>query len=256
MRGPLSASRAFVSGASGGVGLAVARMLASGGAAMFLTARSADELAKVAFQISQDFAVPVETAVADITQPVEVEATALECGKIDIAVSCSGYIPPGRLEDVSAERFQRGLLSAVFAPAVMLRELREPLIESDHGLFIVVIDAPEEPCDDDIYAAMSGAALRALVAAGPVPHGFDDPFADEDEIADDGDDEDDRTEGETDPRQEDDDAPLPLLRTVGILSGRGARAEDLARAVLNIALEPQRWENGKTYHYRDILYPE
>lgn len=243
MRGPLSAHRAFVSGASGGVGLAVARMLASGGASLFLTARSADALAKAAFQISQDFAVPVETAVADPTQPVEVEATALECGKIDIAVSCAGYIPPGGLEDIPAERFKQGLLSTVFTPAVMLRELRDPLIESDHGLFIVVIDAPDEVRDDDIYAAMSGAALRALVAGGGVAHGFADPFDGDDET---GSDEDD-VEGE----------PVdPLLRTVGILSGRGARADDLARAVLNIALEPQRWENGTTYGYRDILQPE
>ncbi|TCS64040.1 SDR family NAD(P)-dependent oxidoreductase [Varunaivibrio sulfuroxidans] len=241
MRGPLSALRAFVSGASGGVGLAVARMLASGGASLFLTARSADALAKAAFQISQDFAVPVETAVADVTQPVEVEATALECGKIDIAVSCSGYIPPGGLEDIPADRFKQGLLSAVFAPAVMLRELREPLIESDRGLFIVVIDAPDEVRDDDIYAAMSGAALRALVAGGGVAHGFADPFDGED----------------TTENDETDEGPVePLLRTVGVLSGRGARGDDLARAVLNVALEPQRWENGATYGYRDILQAE
>ena len=80
---------AIVTGASGGIGLAVARLLAQGGAKVVLAARSADKLKQLEREIPGSFAVPTDMRKQeDIIQLVQ--QTEQKFGRIDILINNAG----------------------------------------------------------------------------------------------------------------------------------------------------------------------
>ena len=80
---------AIVTGASGGIGLAVARLLAQGGAKVVLAARSADKLKQLEREIPGSFAVPTDMRKQeDIRQLVQ--QTEQKFGRIDILINNAG----------------------------------------------------------------------------------------------------------------------------------------------------------------------
>ena len=89
---------AIVTGASGGIGLAVARLLAQGGATVVLAARSADKLKQLEREIPGSFAVPTDMRKQeDIRQLVQ--QTEQKFGRIDILINNAGQ---GLLSPVAA----------------------------------------------------------------------------------------------------------------------------------------------------------
>ena len=80
---------AIVTGASGGIGLAVARLLAEKGAKVVLAARSADRLKQLESEIPGSFAVPTDMRKReDIRQLVQ--QTETKFGRIDILINNAG----------------------------------------------------------------------------------------------------------------------------------------------------------------------
>lgn len=88
---------ALITGSGRGIGRAIAKLFAKEGAAVFLTARTEEELAAVAKEISKDGG-RAEYAMADLTHDAacrHVVATASEAlGKIDILVNNAGHYGP------------------------------------------------------------------------------------------------------------------------------------------------------------------
>ena len=86
---------AIVTGASSGLGVTFAKVLAEAGARVVVSARRVAKLKEVAAEISADGgrAIPIE---CDVTDPVQVEAMTArawdECGRIDILVSNAGVV--------------------------------------------------------------------------------------------------------------------------------------------------------------------
>lgn len=92
----MSATRvALVSGASRGIGAAIARELSAAGVALALTARSRDELDALAAQLPG----PARVLAGDLSQPAFaaylVQATLAEYGRLDIVVNNAGATPRG-----------------------------------------------------------------------------------------------------------------------------------------------------------------
>ena len=80
---------AIVTGASGGIGLAVAGLFAQGGAKVVLAARSADKLKQLEREIPGSFAVPTDMRKQeDIRQLVQ--QTEQKFGRIDILINNAG----------------------------------------------------------------------------------------------------------------------------------------------------------------------
>lgn len=106
----LEGTVALVTGASSGIGEAIARGLAAEGATVALLARREVELKALADRIAGDGGQALPVAV-DVTDPVQVadavERVADELGRIDIAVNNAGTMFLGAVEDAPIEEWQR-----------------------------------------------------------------------------------------------------------------------------------------------------
>ncbi len=106
----LNGKIALVTGASSGLGYAVARMLATEGADVAIAARRPDPLHAAAGQIRQEAPVRVLPITADVTYPVAcqrvVDTTVAELGGLDILVANAGGPPTGAFLELSDEQWQ------------------------------------------------------------------------------------------------------------------------------------------------------
>ena len=99
---------ALVTGASAGIGTALARELATGGTNLVLTARRRDRLEALAQELAAKHAVKTEVFVADLTQPAgprEIFAfTEQKRIVVDLLVNNAGFGAYGKFEKVPVER--------------------------------------------------------------------------------------------------------------------------------------------------------
>jgi NAD(P)-dependent dehydrogenase (short-subunit alcohol dehydrogenase family) len=116
---------ALITGASGGLGGAIARELASQGCRLFLTGRDRQRLAAAADAV-RAMAPSVHEHAADLADAASVEAMAgraLEAlGWIDILVNCAGIFPVRPLEQCTMEEYDRCLAVNVRAPFYLIRQ--------------------------------------------------------------------------------------------------------------------------------------
>ena len=124
----LSEQVVIVTGASAGIGEAVARRLARAGARLVLAARRADRLAALAKEIDPSggrvLVVPGDVAV-DADRRRLVEAALAKFGRIDALVNNAGYGTRGPVELVPVDLIRRNYETNVFA-LVALAQLVAP----------------------------------------------------------------------------------------------------------------------------------
>lgn len=105
----LRGQRAVVTGASRGIGRAIALGFAARGASVFAVARSAPGLAETA-RLADEFDGRLATGQADLSQPDEVEALIAnvveDLGGVDILVNNAGYDNELSLQDTTPEEWQ------------------------------------------------------------------------------------------------------------------------------------------------------
>jgi short-subunit dehydrogenase len=121
----IAGSRALVTGASGGIGRAIALELAQQGAAVILVARRALALEQLVAEIRKAGG-RAEFAVGDITE-ASVRRAALaraqsSFGGLDILVNNAGHGAMGRFADASPERLRQVFELNFFAAAELIRE--------------------------------------------------------------------------------------------------------------------------------------
>ena len=135
----IEGSRAVVTGASSGIGRAIALELARCGAKLIVVARSEDKLRSLADQICQSGqqAVPV---VGDITEEAVrrevVERAESELGGLDILVNNAGVSAHGRFLTASPDRLRRIMEVNFFAAAELIRAAL-PLLQSGRRPMVV-----------------------------------------------------------------------------------------------------------------------
>lgn len=105
-----SAKHALITGASAGLGLAIARQFAAVGTKVALVARDPEKLR----QAIRSLNVPPEQTLAisaDVTQQADVERMVAEVqqqwGQLDVLVNCAGKSVRGRIEETTPEQFQQ-----------------------------------------------------------------------------------------------------------------------------------------------------
>jgi NAD(P)-dependent dehydrogenase (short-subunit alcohol dehydrogenase family) len=132
--------RALITGASRGLGAALARFLAAEGWDLVLTARGRDPLAATASEL-ETFGGTIRPVAGDVTDPahrIELERAVVEGGRLDLLVNNAsdlGRSPLPALVQYPPDEFARVFRTNVEAPLALVQELL-PLLEQSHALVV------------------------------------------------------------------------------------------------------------------------
>ena len=141
---------AIVTGASSGIGLATARLLARKGASVALVARSSDKLEALARELPGSL--PVVCDVTDVAQiAAMVRAVEERFGRVDILVNNAGQGYDATMEETDLARLRR-LFDLYLAAPVVAMKLVVPLMRRQGG--------------GAIFNVSSGTALMHLPGMG------------------------------------------------------------------------------------------
>jgi short-subunit dehydrogenase len=133
----VKAPTALITGASSGIGEALARCFAAGGHRLVLVARSADKLETLATQLTREFGVPAHACPADLSQPgaAAVLTAALRRKRlaVDVLVNNAGVLEQGPFTGIAAERHQALVDLNVSGLTSMLAHFLPPMVRRGHG---------------------------------------------------------------------------------------------------------------------------
>lgn len=142
-RRTLHDKRALVTGASGGIGRAIALELARAGVDQVLLARRAERLTAVADEIS-GIGRRAITVVGDVTEPAireqSLAAARQRLGGLDILVNNAGISAHGRFADADPARLRPIMETNFFAPAELIRDAL-PLLRDGRQPIVVNISS-------------------------------------------------------------------------------------------------------------------
>ncbi|WP_028079762.1 SDR family oxidoreductase [Solimonas soli] len=136
----LSTSTVLLTGASGGIGQALAREFAARGARLLLSGRDTAKLATLSAEL-RGLGTEVSVLAADLSSAEGVARlahAALSGGVPDIVVHCAGALSFGRLDAVPAEEIARLWQTNVIAPSLLTRALLPALRKTGRGRFVFV----------------------------------------------------------------------------------------------------------------------
>ena len=131
----LAGKTVLLSGATGGIGMAIARALAGRGATLVLSSRKQEALDELASSLPRD---GHRAIVADLAEEGAAERLVAEAGEVDVLVANAALPASGRLESFSQEELGRALRVNLEAPIRMTRELLPRLTERDSGHLVYV----------------------------------------------------------------------------------------------------------------------
>ena len=133
---------ALITGASSGIGEALAQCFAKGGFDLVLVARSADKLATLAKRVAAAHKVRVTVAPADLSRPGSAKglATKMRWARraIDVLVNCAGVLEHGAFVAKPAARHQEQIDLNVSAPTAMLANFLPAMVERGRGRILNV----------------------------------------------------------------------------------------------------------------------
>jgi NAD(P)-dependent dehydrogenase (short-subunit alcohol dehydrogenase family) len=159
----LTGQTALVTGASRGIGLAVAHEFAREGVNLHLVSRTAADLAAARKSITRKHKVKVHCHALDLSDSANIDALALSCGDIDILVNNAGSVPSGELLSIDEARWREGWELKVFGYINFTREMYARMRARRRGVIINVIGvAGERPRQNYIAGTTGNAALMAF----------------------------------------------------------------------------------------------
>lgn len=146
----IEGSRALVTGATGGLGQAIARALHDRGAHLLLSGRREDALNEVAASFER-----VEPLVADLSSADAARELIARAGRVDVLVANHALPASGRLDDYTAEQIDRALDVNLRAPIHLAHALLGQMQErrSGHLVFISSLSGKVASGGASIYAA-------------------------------------------------------------------------------------------------------
>lgn len=130
---------ALVTGASRGIGKAIAEELASLGYDLALVARSAEALAETVASLPETcgkaVAIPADLSEEESYAAVVAETVA-ELGGLDVLVNCAGVSQSGPFEEITSEQWNQIFAVNAKAPFFLCKEALPYLKESAHPVVI------------------------------------------------------------------------------------------------------------------------
>ena len=133
----LDGKRALLSGATGGLGIAIAHALAGAGAKLVLSSRREKELRELARSLPGG-ARRHKLIVADLAKEGAASKLVRDAGNVDVLVANAALPATGRLEKFSNEEVARALRVNFEAPILMARELAPKLAKKGEGHLVFI----------------------------------------------------------------------------------------------------------------------
>jgi uncharacterized protein len=130
----LNGARVLLTGASGGIGNAIARALHAKGASLAITGRRADALESLKTELGDR----VDVLQADLAERADVEALPGRAGSIDVLVANAGLPAAGELHSFSPVEIDRALDVNLRAPMQLTRALLPGMLERGRGHLVFV----------------------------------------------------------------------------------------------------------------------
>jgi short-subunit dehydrogenase len=145
----LGGRTALVTGASGGLGQAIARALARRGAHVVLTARRVEVLETLATEIGG------RALACDLSDRSALEALVEQAGPLDVLVANAGIPGSGRIDSFTVEQIDRALDVNLRAPMVLARLVCEGMAERGGGqiVFVSSLNGKAGSAGASVYAA-------------------------------------------------------------------------------------------------------
>jgi short-subunit dehydrogenase len=145
----LAGRSVLLTGATGGLGHAIARRLHAEGASLVLTGRRTEVLEPLAAETN------ARSLAVDLTDAEAVQRLASECADVDVLVSNAGLPGTGQVTSFSVEELDRALAVNLRAPMVLARELAARMVArgSGHLVFMSSLAGKVAPPRGSVYAA-------------------------------------------------------------------------------------------------------
>jgi short-subunit dehydrogenase len=146
----ISGSRVLLTGATGGLGRAIAKALDAHGAHLLLTGRKQAALEELASELKS-----AEALAADLARRDDVAALPARAGRVDVLVHNAGLPGSGRLETYTDEQIDRVLDVNLRAAIVLTRALLPAMSERGEGhlLYVSSMSGKIPTVRASIYAA-------------------------------------------------------------------------------------------------------
>jgi short-subunit dehydrogenase len=156
----VAGSRVLLTGATGGLGHAIARRLAGAGAHVVLSGRRGDVLVDLAREIGG------EIAPADLSDPAAVRELAATHGDVDILVLNAGLPASGRLQTYSEDQIDRALDVNLRAPIMLAHAITPAMVQrgSGHVVFMSSLSGKTATAGSSLYNATKY-GLRGFASA-------------------------------------------------------------------------------------------
>jgi hypothetical protein len=162
----LAGRSVLVTGASKGIGAAIAAAFAEEGCHVALAARSADLLAERAGALSRAHNVEATAHPADLRSAEDIARLAAEAPDVDILVNNAGDIPGGPLAAIDEATWRHAWELKVFGYINLCRIYYERMKARGHGVIVNVIGSAGERFDANyITGAAGNAALMTFTRA-------------------------------------------------------------------------------------------
>ena len=125
--------RVLITGASRGIGEAIARRLSQDGCELFLHANSnRKKLLELAEELS------AKACFADFSDPLQVARLADEVGEVDVLINNAGVAQSGLFQDLTDAQFDRLIAVNLRAPMDLTRRLIPTMIRNHSGVIVNV----------------------------------------------------------------------------------------------------------------------
>jgi short-subunit dehydrogenase len=128
----LAGRTVLLTGATGGLGQAIARRLHAAGAALALTGRRTEILEPLAAETG------ARAIAVDLTDLAAVDALAADCADVDVLIANAGVPASGHVMSFSPEQIDRALAVNLRAPMILARLLGERMVARGEGHIVFV----------------------------------------------------------------------------------------------------------------------
>jgi uncharacterized protein len=156
----ISGSTVLLTGATGGLGHAIARALSARGARLVLTSREAEALEPLARECG------ARALTADLAQREAAERLALDAGDVDILIANAALPASGTVDSFSVEQLDRALDVNLRAPMVLAHALMPAMVARGRGhlLFMSSLAGKAATPGSAVYSATKF-GLRGFASA-------------------------------------------------------------------------------------------